>query len=254
MSNVGIDPVPDIQRRQQDQYVYPYHHIPFLDERGQGRRSRMLDWGFEYLLYNHKVVEIINALTPNSVLDVGCGDGYLLGQLPDTIQKRVGVDINARALGFAKAFFPNVEFKNCDVSEIEETFDVVCAIEVIEHIPDDSVANFLALISARVSPGGSLIISVPTTNEPLNSKHFRHYDLPLLEAHLSSLPSDFMIVKTQYYYRKTLWERIYRKLTKNLLIQGEIPLMRRFVWQNAKNQAGKATSANGLHLIAILRK
>lgn len=248
-----MKPVPHIQQRQQDQYVFPYHHISHIDDRGQGHRIRCLGWGFEYLLYNKRIVELICSLKPNSVLDVGCGDGYLLGQIPNDVAKKVGVDINLRALGFASAFFPHVDYRASDVADIEETFDVVCAIEVIEHIPDDEVSGFLKLISERVKPGGHILISVPTTNEPLNSKHFRHYDMPLLTSQIEFLATNFTLAHIEYYYRKTFVERVYQKLTKNIFVYGEIPVLRRLVWPYVARNATKATDKDGLHLIAILK-
>lgn len=246
-------PSPDIQQRQHDQYIYPYHHIPYIDSKGIGRRVRFLDWGFEYLLYNERVVEILKSMNLKSILDVGCGDGYLLGQIADIDIVKIGVDINGRAIQFAKAFFPTVDYRSSDVSEVTGTFDAVCAVEVIEHIPDAMVSPFLQLIAARVRPSGALVISVPTTNEPLNSKHFRHYDLSLLENHISILAPRFSLEHFEFYYQKTLIERIYRALTNNKIVQGESPLLRRFVWPYVKRKAAEAESSTGLHLIAVLR-
>jgi hypothetical protein len=39
-----------IQRRQQEQYAFPYHYISSIDEWGQANRIRILSLGFEYLL------------------------------------------------------------------------------------------------------------------------------------------------------------------------------------------------------------
>lgn len=240
----------DIQYRQ---YEFPYHHIPHLDERGEGHRIRTLKWGFEYLLYTNHIASMIGSFSPSSVLDVGCGDGYLLGNLGN-IPQRVGVDLNSHALSFARAFFPDVEFRNCDVSEISENFDVVCAIEVLEHVPDDAVSNFLQTITARLKPGGVLLISVPTKNMPLNPKHFRHYDTNLLRRQLEELLPDMSIEHEQFFYKRTFVENLYKAATQNPLIRGEIPLLRGYVWRHAKRQASAADLSNGLHLIAVLRK
>lgn len=97
----------DIQFRQ---YGRPYHHDPYFDEMGEGHR-RGMDWGFEYLLYSNKLREHVLAENPKSVLDVGCGDGRFLKGLPAAIDRRVGLDINDRALGFARAFSPDVDFR-----------------------------------------------------------------------------------------------------------------------------------------------
>lgn len=93
----------DSQEIQSRQYGYPYHHLPFINETGKGYRAREVDWGFEYLLYMRKLRGYVSAENPESVLDVGCGDGFLLGSLPTDIKRRVGLDINERALSFGRA-------------------------------------------------------------------------------------------------------------------------------------------------------
>lgn len=249
-----MKPVPDIQKRQQDQYAFPYHHISHIDERGDGSRIRYLGWGFEYLIYTRRVVEVVRSLGAQSVLDVGCGDGYLLSQIPNEVPIKVGVDINRRALSFARAFSPDIDFRDTDVANVEEKFDVVCAIEVIEHIPDDDVEGFLTLISQRVKPGGHIVISVPTVNEPLNSKHFRHYDSALLKAQLAVLKPKFKITQEEFYYRKTLLERCYRRITGNIFLYGEIPILRRLVWRYVSKNAVCATESDGVHLMVVLKR
>ncbi len=249
-----MDEAPDIQQRQREQYAFPYHHIPFIDERGEGRRIRILKWGFEYLAYMEHLAQEVTSLRPSSVLDVGCGDGYFLGRIGKQVPLRVGVDIDDRALSFARAFVPGVDYRSCNVADVSETFDVVSAIEVLEHIPDESVSGFLQAVASRVKAGGVLIISVPTTNVPLNSKHFRHYDLPLLESHIEKSSLGMSLVRSQFYYKDTLLERLYQRATRSVFVQGEIPLLRGFVWRHVKQSAPTATSSNGLHLIAVLRK
>jgi len=246
--------MPDIQRRQQEQYVFPYHHISSVDERGEGTRVRILNWGFEYLLYNARLVELVHSLRPQSILDVGCGDGYFLGQVDERIPLRVGVDINERALNFAKAFYPSVDYRNSDIVDVDEQFDVVSAIEVLEHIPEEALPAFLRAMSDRLAPGGSVLISVPTVNEPLNSKHFRHYDLNLLEKQVTGAVPDLKLVHSEFFYKKTWAETVYRRLTSGRLLRGEIPALRRFVWRHARKSARLATPEDGLHLIARFTK
>ncbi|MAB15387.1 class I SAM-dependent methyltransferase [Parvibaculum sp.] len=241
---------PDIQHIQREQYVFPYHHISFIDDRGQGSRVRILSWGFEYLIYNTRLASIVQSLEPRSVLDVGCGDGYFLGQLHDKIPTRVGVDIDERALKFAQAFHPHVDYRKADVKDLSERFDVVCAVEVLEHIPDNDISSFLRAMASRVAADGSIVVSVPTVNEPLNRKHFRHYDLPLLEKQFAEALPEYVLEHSEYFYRRTFAERLYRRLTSSFLFRGEIPLLRRFVWGAAKRSAISADSRNGLHLIA----
>jgi len=65
----------------QDQaYEFPYHHIPYFEPgSGAGIHVRRLRWGLEYLCHLRHLAEVIAGLQVSSVLDVGCGDGRLLG-------------------------------------------------------------------------------------------------------------------------------------------------------------------------------
>ncbi len=79
---------------QDAQYDFPYHYIPYLDgERGPQVYS-YLDWGLQYLTYMTYVRYLILSFEPNSVLDVGCGEGRLLSMLGNRVPKRVGVDLS----------------------------------------------------------------------------------------------------------------------------------------------------------------
>ena len=161
---------------QDDLYEFPYHHIPYFDGNGYGRRYRDLQWGFEYLCYLKYAKEIVESLRPSSVLDVGCGTGRFIGLLGDSIHRKVGVDLSERAIAFAKAFHAatkdaGIDFHATDASCIAGDFDVVTAIEVLEHIPDAEVPGFLQTLMSRAKSGGHVLLSVPTTNCPLNRKH-----------------------------------------------------------------------------------
>lgn len=215
---------------------------------------RILKWGFEYLIYMRKVRALILERRPASVLDVGCGDGYLLGQLPDDIPIRCGVDINERALAFARAFFPEIDYRSEALADVEEQFDVVSAVEVLEHIPDAEVEGFLKAAAERVKPGGALIVTIPSVNIPLNPKHFRHYDRALLSAQLAQAIPEMKLERMMFYYVQTRLESLYQRLSQNRLVYGEIPVLRRAVWKHASDQADKATDATGRHLIAILTR
>jgi len=47
-------------------------------------------------------------------------------------------------------------------------------IETLEHIPDDQINDVVHSVHNLLPQNGRLVISVPTTNNPLNSKHYRH--------------------------------------------------------------------------------
>ncbi len=52
-----------------------------------------------------------------------------------------------------------IDYRATGVEDLEGTFDLVTAMEVVEHVADPK--SFLADLAARLSPGGLLILSTP---------------------------------------------------------------------------------------------
>jgi ubiquinone/menaquinone biosynthesis C-methylase UbiE len=94
------------------------------------------------------------------VLDVGCGYGEMLADLRGC--RRIGVDVNLRALTEAAGRAPDAGFALAAVERLpfpDETFDGVICSEVLEHLDrPDTLARELVRVTKR---GGACCISVP---------------------------------------------------------------------------------------------
>ena len=112
--------------------------------------------------------ELWERAAPQSVLDVGCGEGVLTARWASLVSGRVvGIDLEDPALQaeWAARRAPNLEFRVMKAERLpfgDGEFEAATAIEVLEHVPDPehTVAEM-----ARVARGGWLIVSVP--REPL---------------------------------------------------------------------------------------
>jgi SAM-dependent methyltransferase len=215
---------------QESQYQFPYHYLPHLDESGVGRRMRIYDWGYEYLVYMYYTLEYVNRLNPASVLDVGCGDGRFSGMLSPAV-KRVGVDLSAKAIAYARAFHEDVEFQCGSVDSLSEQFDVVAAIQVLEHVPDGEVAEFLQQLAARARTGGHVIIVVPTVNLPLHPKHYRHYSLDVFQDQLQRSGAPLKLVESKYLCGSNMVSTFFYRWNHNLWWLFEVGPVRRFFWR-----------------------
>lgn len=240
------------QNLQEAQYAFPYHYIPHLDAKGVPAHMRRLDWGLEYLCYLLHIKEGILAESPQSIIDVGCGDGRFLSLIPD-IEQRVGVDMSARAIELATAITPSVDYRCQDVADVPEQFDVVTSIEVLEHIPDEHVPSFVAGLGERCRDGGRIVISVPSKFFPVTKKHFRHYDEALLREQLAPLSGIATIEKVEYVYGEPKSLTFAQKLMNNRWWTFDAPVVRKALW-NHLWQRRVSTPAEGRHVVAWLRK
>lgn len=98
------------------------------------------------------------------VLDLGCGNGSLTHVIAQQGCEVIGVDNSAPGIAIARQSFPECEFIQADIYELPapdmvESFDVVLAIEVIEHL---LYPKEIARAAKKcLKPGGKLIISTP---------------------------------------------------------------------------------------------
>lgn len=239
--------------RQDDLYAFPYHHLPWLDARGGISTSRALGWGAEYLCYLHHVSSIIESLGAKSVLDAGCGDGRLFTVLQPSVTRRVGADLSTRAIAYAKAFSPDAEWYAGSIDDLDEQFDVVTAIEVLEHIPESAIPAFVQSLARRVRPGGYAIVTVPSTVLPLNAKHHRHYDERLLTAQLASAP-DLHVIRMERVIRDDAPVLRWGKVLHNRWWNLDVPALRPRLWNAWWNGARVATPENGRHVLAVAQR
>ena len=120
--------------------------------------------------------EVKDALTaykisPSNQLDFGCGLGNLLRSVD---WPGVGVDISPPVVGWARNHGVTVYD---DLSEVEEEFDLVTMIEVLEHL-DDPVGVLQALNDKMVE-GGHILVTVPDLEaghqSPVSAVHIQAF-------------------------------------------------------------------------------
>ena len=112
--------------------------------------------------------ELWDQAAPESALDVGCGEGVVTQRFAERLGsgRVVGVDLDDPKLRaeWEKRERPNLEFHALAGAELPFTkneFDIACAIEVLEHVPDPerTLADMVRVARSHV------LVSVP--REPL---------------------------------------------------------------------------------------
>ena len=98
------------------------------------------------------------------ILDVGCGGGLLSEPLARLGAHVVGIDASPGNVAAARLHAASqgvtVDYRLGEPAQVlgnEERFDVVLALEVVEHVSD--VPAFVGMVASRVAPGGLLFAS-----------------------------------------------------------------------------------------------
>ena len=112
------------------------------------------------------VAVALRAIQPTSVLDFGCGEGFILDMMADrdvSLPGYEGVDLRPDALAEAARRWPETTFTEANLFDArfdDRRFQTVMALEVLEHVfePEKVMARLAALCD------GEMVLTVP--NEP----------------------------------------------------------------------------------------
>src|SRR6266851_750847 len=113
-------------------------------------------------------VKSLNCLSGLRILDIGCGAGLLCEPFTRLGAQVIGVDPSATNIAAAKLHADKAQLSidyRCTTVEqmdVRERFDIVLAMEVIEHVTD--VGVFLNRCAAMLKPGGLMVISTLNRN------------------------------------------------------------------------------------------
>lgn len=122
-----------------------------------------------------KQTEIFSKL---EILDVGCGGGLISEPFARIGANMTGIDAAEKNIKVAQLHSEKsglkINYQNCaaeDLVKEDKKFDVVFALEIIEHVAD--VEEFVKSCSSLVKPGGLLFIA--TMNRTLKSLAFAKF-------------------------------------------------------------------------------
>lgn len=170
------------QSQQEAKYHVPYHYS----------LNRWTPAGVTYLSYLRRARDLLLARTPKRALDAGCGDGRFVAfvrEADDTFPIE-GTDYSETALDFARLFNPGARFHHGDLLGTlpfhDGEFDALTLIEVVEHFPPEKLTHVLTECRRILKPGGTVIITTPTTHEKKISKaHFQHFTEETMRRYLT---------------------------------------------------------------------
>lgn len=97
-----------------------------------------------------------------ALLDLGCGTGGFLAMLAPALGAADAVGVEASPIGIAACRRKGLEVVQEDLAApftLDRRFDVATAMDVLEHLPDET--PLLESARASLRPGGLLLVSVP---------------------------------------------------------------------------------------------
>ena len=110
----------------------------------------------------------LSCLSGLRILDIGCGAGLLCEPFTRLGAQVIGIDPSATNIAAARLHADkghlSIAYRCTTVEEMDvrERFDIVLAMEVVEHVTD--VGVFLKRCTAMLKPGGLMVISTLNRN------------------------------------------------------------------------------------------
>jgi 2-polyprenyl-3-methyl-5-hydroxy-6-metoxy-1,4-benzoquinol methylase len=119
----------------------------------------------------------------SSLLEVGCGDGFLANMVQPHVKEMTGLEIDPKLVKGMNETYPELKTIECSFLDYEgEAFDMVYAIDVLEHADDvESFANKL-----REATKKYVLIQIPTKRRlkkpnPIFDGHSHYFTKESLE-------------------------------------------------------------------------
>jgi SAM-dependent methyltransferase len=150
--------------------IYSNKNVPGYDRLfQQAGEIKSQKHPLQYLSENGSTYFAVHSFLSNhsgrTILEAGCGYGYLTYSLNTEGRKAVGVDLSGEAIDFAKKNFGSYFFNETIQSyrqKNHQKFDVIIATELIEHLSDP--LGFLVECKEMLNDDGAILITTPNKN------------------------------------------------------------------------------------------
>lgn len=162
---------------------------------------------------------VASKIKEGSVLDIGCGAGYLMHLLQMRGNRVFGIEPSEAMVNLARKLNPQLSILQGEAGEIDkfkESFDAVTMIDVLEHIEDD--VSQMRAVFEHLKERGKFIIVVPALpflygERDRKGGHFRRYSKRELNTKLQS--AGFTVLEERHWniagtLPYFLWEKVFK--------------------------------------------
>lgn len=150
----------DYRKRFFDQYVTT--HVQFAEKISPKSFDTVAK------IFQRQIFQFLPKEKNASILDVACGEGHLLHFLQNQgYHKSEGIDLGAEQLEIAcKMGVKNIVRANLFeyLEKHENQFDMIFALQIIEHFTKREALRALDLIYSALKPGGKILVATPNAN------------------------------------------------------------------------------------------
>lgn len=215
-----------------------YDGSDYFENRGT---DHLTDAGSPFQQYRiRKVLELHRPRPSDRVVDLGCGWGTFGFALAGDVADLVGVDFSERSIQFCqdrleKTPTPNLTFVCADGGDTglpSETYDVVLAADLFEHVYPDDSARIAREAFRILKPGGRFstwtphrghILEVLKNRDIILKRDVTHVDYKSMDAMKTLLVDAGFDIERAYYAESHL--PVLRVVER--LLQPIVPLLRR---------------------------
>jgi cyclopropane-fatty-acyl-phospholipid synthase len=117
-----------------------------------------------------------------SCLEIGCGWGFLSGQLArDHDVKALGISLSHAQTDWARAQHPQAEFRLQDYRDVGEAehagpFDAIVSVEMVEAVGQSYWPDFLDCVARNLKPGGRAAIQYIAIDDDIFERYAANVD------------------------------------------------------------------------------
>jgi len=139
------------------------------------------------LVTNQAIVDAILFYQPKTVLDIGCGEGWLCAELSKRSVECAGIDGSEDLTRIAQNKYPEISFKKVSYQEIENGWQPQKQFDVVVFnfaLMDEHLEKLLLQIQKFITANGRLLIqtlhfsALPEGKEGWQSEDFKSMRLP----------------------------------------------------------------------------